>query len=93
MRKPGRPLGPIAIAVLDLLRQRAMTAREVAHELKLSVDDAKKSCSRLMQYGLIEALGLRRIASSDKPVRVYRACRGQAHPAAMMSANRAGARE
>ena len=92
MRKPGRPLGPIAIAVLDLLRQRAMTAREVANELKLSVDDAKKSCSRLMQYGLIEAPERRCIPWSNKPARVYIACLGQAHLPAMMTANNCGAR-
>lgn len=87
MRKSGRPLGPIAIAVLELLRQQRLTAREVAHQLHLSVDDAKKSCSRLNQYGLIYVMERRCVPWSHKPARVYTAAHGSVHPPALMVAN------
>ena len=73
MRKPGRPLGPIAIAVLEKLRQRRLTARELAHELQLSIDDAKKTCSKLLRCGLVDAPECRPIPWSNKPARVYTA--------------------
>ena len=73
MRKPGRPLGPIAVAVLEKLRQRRLTARELAHELQLSIDDAKKTCSKLLRCGLVDAPEYRPIPWSNKPARVYTA--------------------
>ena len=71
MRKPGRPLGPIAVAVLEKLRQRRLTARELAHELQLSIDDAKKTCSKLFRCGLVAAPECRPIPGANKPARVY----------------------
>ena len=47
MRKRGRPMGPVLIAVLDLLKMKQMTAREVAIELKLSIEASKNACRRL----------------------------------------------
>lgn len=87
MRKPGRPLGPVAIAVLDLLRRRRLTAREIARELQLSKDAAKVCCCRLLGYGLIDVFERRRVPESNKPAHVYAAVHGRAHPPALMTAN------
>ena len=84
MRKRGRPLGPIALAVLDLLRQRPLSAREAAQALLLSTEAAKLTCHRLMVCGLIDVKEMKVVHGCNKPVRVYEAMRGSAHRPAMM---------
>lgn len=90
MAKRGRPMGPVLIAVLDLLRIKNMTAREVSRELKLSVDEAKNACRRLHDAEIIYIHGRRAVIGVNKAVRVYAAVRETDKRPAMMRANHVG---
>ena len=83
-------MGPVLIAVLDLLRIKKMTAREVSRELKLSVDEAKNACRRLHDAEIIYVHDRRSVAGVNKAVRVYAAARETDNRPAMMKANHAG---
>lgn len=91
MAKRGRPMGPVLIAVLDLLRIKKMTAREVSRELKLSVDEAKNACRRLHDAELIYVHDRKVVIGVHKAVRVYAVTRDTEHRPAMMKPNLAGA--
>lgn len=80
----GRPTGPVIHAVRDALAERPKTAREVAKELLLSVDEAKNAVRRLHDRGEIAVADKKKIEGCKKPVRIYTAA--QPKPA-MMSAN------
>lgn len=87
MAKPGRPMGPILVAVLDRIRERHMTAREVAKELQLSIEAAKIACTRLRESQMIYVHKKIRIDGVNKPVSVYGACFETKNSPAMMAAN------
>lgn len=91
MTKRGRPMGPVLIAVLDLLRIKNMTAREVSRELRLSVDEAKNACRRLHDAEIIYVHDRRSVVGVNKAVRVYAAVREKDNRPAMMKANQVGA--
>lgn len=91
MAKRGRPMGPVLIAVLDLLRIKTMTAREVSRELQLSVDEAKNACRRLHDAEIIYVHDRRSVVGVNKAVRVYAAVRETDKRPAMMRSNHVGA--
>ena len=91
MTKRGRPMGPVLIAVLDLLRIKNMTAREVSRELKLSVNTAENACRRLHDAEIIYVHDRRSVVGVNKAVRVYAAVRESDKRPAMMKANQVGA--
>ncbi|ETF00942.1 hypothetical protein W822_20075 [Advenella kashmirensis W13003] len=69
---PGRPAGPIAESVLELLSEKGMlTVRQIADLLLLSLDTAKYTCSRLESRGLIRVVRRERLPGVNKPVAVY----------------------
>lgn len=90
MTKRGRPMGPVLIAVLDLLRIKNMTAREVSRELKLAVNTAENACRRLYDAEIIYVHDRRSVVGVNKAVRVYAAVKDTGRPPAMMRANLAG---
>lgn len=70
--KPGRPLGPIAESIIELLQETGpLTSREIAARLQLSVDMAKITCSRLENRKRIRVVERIRVARSNKPVSKY----------------------
>lgn len=71
-KSAGRPLGPIAESILELLgRENALTARQIAMKLKLSVPIANKTCSRLLLNERIKIVERKAIANCNKPVSIY----------------------
>lgn len=87
MSKRGRPMGPVLIAVLERIKNRHMTAREVAYELQLSMDEAKNACRRLHDAEMIVVQEKIKLDGVNKRVRVY-AAESKPKPAlAMMAAN------
>jgi len=71
-KQPGRPLGPIAESVIDLLNQQGpLSAREIAGALSLSTVIAKHTCSRLLNRGRIRIVHKRKIDGVNKPVACY----------------------
>lgn len=71
-KSTGRPLGPVAESILELLaRESALTARQIAMKLKLSVSMANKTCSRLLLNERIKIVERKTIANSNKPVSIY----------------------
>jgi hypothetical protein len=91
MRKPGRPMGPVLIAVLDQLRLKPMTAREVARETLLSVGAAKNACQRLYAAELIVVHKKIEVNWSNKRVSVFIADnRMTRHPAMMVASGTVG---
>ena len=86
MRKPGRPMGPVLIAVLDQLKLKPMTAREVARETLLSVSAAKNACRRLHDAELIVIDKKIAVDGSNKRVSVFALdVRATRHPAMMVA--------
>lgn len=70
--KPGRPLGPIAESIIELLQETGpLTSREIAARLQLSIDMAKITCSRLESRKRIRVVERIRVARSNKPVSKY----------------------
>lgn len=69
----GRPLGPVARAVLGLLARRTLTAHEVAQQLMLSRMAAKYTCSRLEAGGYLRVVDRIKVTGAHKPVRLYTA--------------------
>ena len=90
MAKRGRPMGPVLIAVIDLLRIKNMTAREVSRELKLSVNTAENACRRLHDAEIIYVRERIAVVGVNKAVRVYAMVREIDKRPAMMRANHAG---
>ncbi len=91
MRKRGRPMGPVLIAVLDLLKMKQMTAREVAIELKLSIEASKNACRRLRDAELIYVFKKIEVDGANKRVSVFASDnRGSRHPAMMVANNISG---
>lgn len=72
VKSAGRPLGPIAESILELLgRESALTARQIAMKLKLSVSLTNKTCSRLLLNERIKIVERKSIANCNKPVSIY----------------------
>lgn len=67
----GRPLGPTALGVLDLLKSQSLSAREVAARLQLARSMAKYTCSRLESSGHIVVVDKAHVQGSHKKVRIY----------------------
>lgn len=70
-RSRGRPLGPVARAVLEVLGDDALTARQIGVLLCLSHVAAKKTCSRLASYGLLRVVERVPVSGAHKPVARY----------------------
>lgn len=71
-KQPGRPLGPIAESVLELLAEKSpLTAREIAFHLQLNINIAEKTCSRLKERNRIRVVKRERISRANKPVSKY----------------------
>lgn len=87
MPRPGRPMGPILIAVLDRLKEKHMTAREVAHELQLSIEAATNACRRLHEAEMIVVRQKIKIDGIKKPVCLYAAAFDPKPAPALMAAN------
>lgn len=84
---PGRPVGPIAEAVLELLKEKGgLTAREIAVMLMMPIERAKYTCSRLESRGLIRVAKRNRVPGVNKPVAQYKVVhRPQVSPTARLS--------
>ena len=87
MRKRGQPMGPVLLAVLDVLRVQSSTARDIAGVLKLSMGAAKNACRRLHDSDLIYVRERRSVRGSNKPARVYAVVQASVHRAATMHAH------
>ena len=70
-RRSGRPLGAVAIAVLNALASRPMTAREISEALQLSVPAAKLTCHRLQRRLYIEVESRVEVDGARRPVARY----------------------
>lgn len=75
----GRPLGPVARAVLDLLHDDRLTARQIGQLLCLSYSAARYTCSRLESSGLLKVVESVRVPGAHKPVARY-TCAPAAEP-------------
>lgn len=67
----GRPLGPVARAVLDILCDDSLTARQIGQLLCLSYPAARYTCSRLESCGLLRVVESVRVPGAHKPVARY----------------------
>jgi len=75
-KRPGRPLGEVALAVLERLEADGpSTARCLAERLQLSVKIVWDTCNRLATNGEIEIAHRRAVPGVNKPVAVYASCR------------------
>lgn len=73
---PGRPLGPIAESVLELLIERGpLTSREIAATLQLSSEVARDTCRRLESRGRIRIVARLKIKGINKSVARYNVTR------------------
>lgn len=71
-KQPGRPLGPIAESILELLASKhPLSAREIAYQLQLSVNAAEITCTRLVSRGRLRVVKKTRINGVNKPVSKY----------------------
>lgn len=71
-KQPGRPLGPIAEAILELLAEKGpLTAREIADSLQLANGTAKVTCTRLEIRKKIRVVARVRLQGVNKPVSKY----------------------
>lgn len=70
-RRSGRPLGAVAIAVLNALASKPMTAREISDALQLSVPAAKLTCHRLQRRLYIEIESRVEVDGARRPVARY----------------------
>lgn len=71
-KQPGRPLGPIAESVLELLvSQSPLSVREISNELQLTINIAALTCQRLVMRGRIRVVRRIRQAGVNKPVAMY----------------------
>lgn len=87
MSRRGRPMGPVLIAVLDRIKSRPSTAREVAYELQLSKDAATNACRRLHDAEMIVVQEKIRLEGIKKPISVYSIAAVPNAAPAMMAAN------
>ena len=87
MPKRGRPMGPVLIAVLERIKSRHMTAREVAYELQLSMDEANNACRRLHDAEMIVVQEKIKVEKINKRVSVYAIAPEPKRSPAMMAAN------
>lgn len=86
--KPGRPLGPIAESIIELLQETGpLTSREIAARLQLSIDMAKKTCSRLEIRRRIRVVSRIKTAHSNKPVAKYDVIRSLKTNSAVLPSN------
>lgn len=69
--KPGRPLGPVADAVLERLAMQPSTARELALHLQAAIPLVEKTCSRLLSKGRIRIFKKFNVTGCNKPVSQY----------------------
>lgn len=69
--KPGRPLGPVADAVLELLAAQSCTAREIAHQLQASMPMISVTCSRLLSKDRIRIVERLRVPGCNRPIYRY----------------------
>lgn len=71
-KQPGRPLGPIAESILELLAsQYPLSAREIAYQLQLNVNAVEITCTRLVSRGRLRVVKKTRIKGANKPVSKY----------------------
>jgi len=81
-KRPGRPLGEVALAVLERLEAEGpSTARCLAEQLQLSMKIVWDTCNRLAATGEIEIIHRRPVPGVNKPVAVYASCRRTLPPA------------
>lgn len=68
----GRPLGSVALAVLDAVKARPMTSRELSEQLQLSSAAARLACHRLVRANYLGKLKeKRRHDGADKPSSIF----------------------
>jgi len=68
----GRPLGTVALAVLDAVSVQPMTSRELSERLQLSSAATRLACHRLSSAKYLGKLpDKRRHDGADKPSSVY----------------------
>lgn len=79
LSRRGRPLGPIAVAILDVLTSKPMTYREIAAELTLSVMAAKYTCTRLLDANRIRVVRRVPVFGSHKPIALFAPAQLAAH--------------
>lgn len=71
-RRPGRPLGEVAQAILQhLSNEGPTTARGLGENLQLSMKLVWDTCNRLAASGEIEVVHRRVVTGVNKPVAVY----------------------
>lgn len=69
---PGRPLGPIAESVIELLVERGpLSSREIAAALQLSSETAKHTCQRLANRDRIRVVDRQKVKGVNKSVARY----------------------
>ena len=79
-KQPGRPLGPIAESVLELLHERhPLSAREISEALQLTLNIADLTCRRLESRGQIRTVERVRLAGVSKPVKRFAVVRHVQH--------------
>ena len=70
-RPRGRPLGEVSEAIIDALKERPRTVRQLAIALQCSVPVVDETCRRLRQAGRIEVLRLDRVEGSNRRAYVF----------------------